>query len=81
VDRERRSPGSTGISSGRKKIHDPLARHQINLPASVGAGAGKKIHQEEGRRDFSEEIQEDLRRRRPHFQTASFTPFSDRRSH
>jgi len=63
-----------------KKIQHPLRTHQIKIPSF----SRKKILFEEERRDFSqalEENEEHGRRRRPHFQTASFAPFSLRRSH
>src|SRR5947208_4591201 len=42
---------------------------------------GRTSHPEEGIRDFCEVIQEDGGGRTPHFQTAAFTAFSDRRAH
>src|SRR6266496_1423798 len=41
---------------------------------------GRTSHPEEGIKDFCEVIQEDGGRRTPHFQTAAFTAFSDRRA-
>ena len=41
---------------------------------------GRTSHPEEGIRDFCEVIQEDGGGRTPHFQTAAFTAFSDRRA-
>ena len=79
--RQGRSLGSTGISSGRKKIHDPLPPCQINSPPSACNDTEKNIHPEEGIRDFCEVIQEDGGGRTPHFQTGAFTAFSDRRAH
>jgi len=78
--RQGRSLGSTGISSGRKKIHDPLPPCQINSSPSACNDAGKNIQPEEGIRDFCEVIQEDGGGRTPHFQTGAFTVFSDRRA-
>jgi len=64
---------------GGKKIQHPRRADQTR----VSVRSRKKRPLEEERRDVGqalEENEEDGRRRRPHFQTARFTPFSVRRS-
>ena len=57
--------------------------HAPHTRSTVFARHAKKNQIEEGRKNIEEEWeenQENGRRRKPHFQTATFTPFSDWRS-
>jgi prepilin-type processing-associated H-X9-DG protein len=57
--------------------------HARHTRSTVFARHARKNQLEEGRKDIEEEWeenQENGRRRKPHFQTATFTPFSDWRS-